>query len=351
MTIKATTIGGAPSEEERKVSPTRLGGSGAGDALPPSPTQPVPAPQSIARPTTFRPTSMPGAAPATPSVVPSTLPTTPTVLPPTAATAPVRSEPVRASVLPGTQRKPLDVSVDDLALRFPGTERELLERARGLLAGVTPQTMSTPAWLSFGVPAQESLSHLVKERVSLMETSIAPSVSQHLARMQYLLREVLDAMDGGFFKKPAATVWASIVGEVRQLETLLSNAGPALGALLGAMGELVVKNKSVCETLHANSLAAEYLIDVVSPEAGHLLVSRATSLTASQTLALEQIQALSLDAIQVQELSTLVQDGVLLQLPAVHSQLAGLSTKPSDTQRYLATEKLNEIVNLMQRKL
>jgi hypothetical protein len=294
---------------------------------------------------------MPGAAPIAPVVAPLTQPTQPTALPLTPTTPPVRSEPVRASVLPGTQRKPLEVSVDELARRFPGTALELLERARGLLAGVTPQTMSTPAWLNFGVPAQESLSQLVKERVSLMETSVVPSVSQHLARMQHLLREVLDAMEGGFFKKPAATVWSSVVGEVRQLETLLSNAGPALGALLGAMAELAVKNKNAGETLHANSLAAEYLIDVVSPEAGHLLVSRATSLTASQTLALEQIQALSLDAIQVQELSTLVQDGVLLQLPAVHSQLAGLSTKPSDTQRYLATEKLNEIVNLMQRKL
>lgn len=351
MTLKATIIGdGRPSGEDRKLSPTRLGGARSGDA---SSTHATPATQSPLRPTAFKPTEMPGMAPSAPAPAPVALAqsTAPTALPAGSPAAPVRAEPVRASALPGTQRKPLDVGLDNLARRFPGIDVALLERTRGLLAGVTPQSMSTPAWLNFGAHAQESLSGLVKERVALMESSVAHGVSQHLTRMQYLLREVLEAMDGGFFKKPAATVWSSVVDEVRQLEPLLSNARPALGLLLGALSDLVVKNKDASETLHANSLAAEYLIDVAGPEAGHLLVSRATSLATSQALALEQIQALTLDATQVQELMGLVQDGVLLQLPAVHSQLAGLSTKPSDTQRYLATEKLNEIVNLMQRKL
>lgn len=228
---------------------------------------------------------------------------------------------------------------------------DLLSDVRAVLAGVTPQTGNNVAWLSFGVQAQEELSGLVKERVALMEASATQGVSQHLTRMLQLLREVLDAMDGGFFKKPAATVWANVVGEIQQLETLLSNAGPTLVAMLGAISGLVAKNRAAGENLHAHSLAADYLIDIVGPEVGHLLVSRATSLTTSQALALEQIQALTLDATNVEELTKLVQDGVLLQLPSVHSQLAGLSTKPSDTQRYLATEKLNEIVNLMQRKL
>jgi len=60
---------------------------------------------------------------------------------------------------------------------------------------------------------------------------------------------------------------------------------------------------------------------------------------------------LTLDKERVQEIMTLVQDGVLLQLPAVYSQLAGLSAKPSDTQRYLAVEKLTDIVQFIQRKV
>ena len=65
----------------------------------------------------------------------------------------------------------------------------------------------------------------------------------------------------------------------------------------------------------------------------------------------QQIQTLELDKTTVQELTVLVQDGVLLKLPAVYSQLADLSAKPSDTQRFMAAEKLSEIVHHIQRKL
>lgn len=260
-------------------------------------------------------------------------------------------DPVRASALPGTQRKPLDVSFDLLAVRFPGTDPRLLERVQAVLAGVSPQSMAPAAWLSFAVPAQEGMTRLIKERLALMDSSIARSVAQHLTRLQALLQDVLDAMDGGFLKKPAAKVWESVVGEVRQLDGLLSAAGPALVAMLGTMGELMGKNQAAGAELQANALAAEYLIDIVHPDAGQLLVSRLTSLTTSQALVLEQLQTLQLETTNVQELLTLVQDGVLLQLPAVYSQLAGLSTKPSDTQRFLAIEKLTELAQSIQRKL
>jgi hypothetical protein len=59
---------------------------------------------------------------------------------------------------------------------------------------------------------------------------------------------------------------------------------------------------------------------------------------------------LELDKTIVQELAVLVQDGVLLKLPAVYSQLADLSAKPSETQRCMAVEKLSEIVHHIKRK-
>jgi hypothetical protein len=350
MSIKATIIGAAAPETGSKLAPTRLGSQGSGGA---NPTQPAPPAQPAMRPTAFKPTSTPGepAREQAPAAQPTAL-AKPTAMPFRAPEPiPAPAEPVRASALPGTQRRPLAVTYDQLVLRFPGTDAAVLERTRAILAGVSPNSMSASSWLSFGEPAQRALSDLVKERMVLMEGVQTHSVSQHLARLTTLLREVLDAMDGGFFKKPATTVWAANVGEVRQLESLLSSVGPALATLLGDMTTVTSKNQEAGAALQAYSLAAEYLVDIVGADVGHLLVSRATSLTSSMALVLEQIQLLTLDITNVQELMTLVQNGVLLQLPAVYSQLAGLSTKPSDTQRYLATEKLNEIVNFMQRKL
>lgn len=351
MSIKATIIGAAPPETGGKLTPTRLGSPGAGGVAPIQR-------QTAIRPTAFQPTTMQCTArqPPPPAPAPASVPAKPTAMPfqptvPSPLPVAVVAEPVKASALPGTQRKPLDVSFDALAVRFPGTDPRVLERVQAVLTGVSPQSMSTTAWLSFAVPTQESIGALIKERLALMDASVARSVAQHLARLQSLLQDVLDAMDGGFLKKPAAKVWESVVGEVRQLEGLLSAAGPALVLMLGTMGELMGKNRDAGEVLQANALAAEYLIDILQADAGQLLLSRLTSLTTSQALVLEQLQTLTLETTNVQELLTLVQDGVLLQLPSVYSQLAGLSTKPSDTQRFLATEKLAELAQSIQRKL
>jgi hypothetical protein len=162
---------------------------------------------------------------------------------------------------------------------------------------------------------------------------------------------VLEAMDGGFFRKAASKVWESVEPEVRQLDALLHKAVPALSVFLGEMDSLKLEAQRVGASLFATSLAAEYLMDVVGPEVHQVLSARALSLTTSQALVREQQQMLELDKEQVQELATLVQDGVLVQLPSVYSQLAGLSAKTSDTQRYLAADKLNEIVQFIQRKI
>lgn len=341
MSIKPTIIGASPSPAGNKPS---AGVDNGGAAQAPT------AMTSTIRPTAFKPTVMPGSPAAREQAPPASS------MPSTASSriqhaGPSVRQPVQASVLPGVQRKPLDVPLGELLARFPLADVGLLERVQEILAGIMLHSMSATEALAFGKPEQESLSSLVKDRLSLMEAAASRSVAQHLARMQTLLRDVLEAMDGGFFRKSAATVWAVVSGEVQQLDGLLSNAEPALSRLQGSLAELSAKATGVAQTLHATSLAAEYLSGVVSAEVSSLLVNRATSLVTSQALALEQVQMLVLDTTKVQELTTLVQDGVLIQLPAVYSLLAGLSTKPSDTQRYLATEKLNEIVTIMQRKL
>lgn len=347
MSVKPTIIGATAPETGSKLAPTILGGSGAGGVTPAPPT-PV---QPTMRPTAFKPTAMPSVTPAPAPAVQPPVAAKPTALPFSAPKpAPAQAEPVRASALPGTQRKPLEVAYAQLAVRFPGAAPSVLDRARAILAGVSPHGVSASAWLSFGVTAQEAVSDLVKQRVTAMEASPVRDVSKHLARLMLLLSEVLDAMDGGFFKKPAAAVWSSVSAEVRQLEALLSDSGPALSRMLGALSDMAPKAQDAGEQVQASALAAEYLVDIVGADASHLLVSRATALTGSQALVLEQLQMLALDTSTVQELINLVQNGVLLQLPAVYSQLARLSPKPSDTERYLATEKLNEIVNFMKRK-
>lgn len=316
------------------------------------------APQTEGSPLTLspglRPTSLP-AAPAEPAPCASGdigEPLTPRRLDPTTLPAePPRSAPaLQASALPGVVRPPVSVDWDALRQRFPGLPVNVLALTQSLLAGVSVEGQSAAAWLAFGVPAQETVSRLVKERLALMEASPARSATQHLSRLQTLLGEVLDALEGGFLRKPAHKVWAALSVEIRQLEGLLEPAGASLQRTSAQLEDLKARNQESALTLQAHALALDWLSDRIPAQAGAVLLSRQTALHTAQALALEQVQTLGLDQQALQELSTLVQDGVLLQLPAVYSQLAGLSAKPSETQRFMAREPLAELISLIQRR-
>lgn len=337
MPIKVTVIGGAPSQEP--LRPTRLGeAAGATSAAPEA--APLIRPTAFQAPCEAQP--LPAATPpakSAPSAIPAGTPQPKAVEPPH----------LQVSVLPGTPRKTVVVTPEMLSERFPGIDALRKSRVQAVLAGVSPAGMNTSAWLSFGIQAQEEAAALVKERLHLMESAESRSIAQHLSRLQRLLGEVLEAVEGGFLRKSPRKAWDDVSGEVRLLEGQLSQAYSKLSTLVASLDGLVERNHEVGTTLSVQALAAEYLIDRVTPEAGALLVSRHASLSTSQALTLEQVQTLELEKTTVQELAALVQDGVLLKLPAVYSQLAGLSAKPSDTERFMTVEKLSEIVHRIQR--
>lgn len=335
MVFRATFIPTPPPPPARaKVSATRL----AAQAEDPPPAQapglrPTALPATgaeLPRPRTLGPTAIPSEVPQ--PVVPAPGPT------------------LQASALPGIVRKPVSVDLDALAQRFPGLSATVLSLTQSLLAGVSVEGQTSAAWLAFGVPAQEVVSQLVKERLALMEASPARSATQHLTRLQRLLGEVLEALEGGFLRKPAHKVWTELSVEIRQLERLLEPAGPSLRRTSAQLEDLKARNQDAALTLQAHALALDWLSDRLPVQAGAVLLSRLAALRTAQALALEQVQTLALDQAVLQELSTLVQDGVLLQLPAVYSQLAGLSAKPSETQRFMAQEPLAELVSLIQRR-
>lgn len=315
MSIKVTVIGGAGGPE------------------------PAPAPGTV------KPTVLPG------SVLPGSTRTV-TAMPSAPATPVVAAPPVfAASALPGVQRKPVEVPLTELARRFPHAEAAALQRTQGVLAGLHVQSLDASGWLRFGMPEQEELAALIRQRLQLAQEATTRSVPQHLRRLHELLSDVLEALDGGFFRKPAAAVWAGHEAEVAQLEALLGASRAALSDQLQALGLLRQPVLACGQRLEASALAAEYLLDHLGADAGGLLLARLTSLTGSQAMLQEHRLHLAQDASRLQELMTWVQDGVLLKLPAVHAQLAGLASRPSETQRFLAAEKLHDILQTLKRAL
>lgn len=275
-----------------------------------------------------------------PTVLPTAIPAVP------ASVAP----PVVASALPGTVRKPVLVSTDVLMARFPSAEPDQLDKVKAVLAGSTPETWDTPAWLNFGVEAQESVTEVVKARLAILDGDVLRGVPQHLGRLQSVLADVLDSLRGGLLKRSARQTWLKLESEVTHLEQLLSDGCETLFGVLNELVSLATRSLESQAAVTTHFLAAEYLAEGLAPEKESLLLARRMALATSQALLQEHMLALRQDAARVQELITLVQDGVLLKLPAAYSQLASLPERPSDTQRYLAVDKLNDLMQFFERK-
>ncbi|MFJ1257402.1 hypothetical protein [Cupriavidus sp. CuC1] len=350
MTYKVTVIGG--DAVSAPASPAVDGGLQTRPqvtVIQPTALPGVAASAKVPLPTVIRPTALPSngqSAPVTAASSPA----------PTAVSAvaveriPEAAAPVHPSAMAGSVRRVVSVTLEELARRFPAAKPECIAQARAVLAGVAADSMGSADWLTFGVAAQENVNAVVKDRLQLLEATAPRQVAALMTRLHRLLAEILDAMAGGFLKKSANAVWMRNEAEIRQLESRLSTDGKAVMALLSSFAELEARYVAAQDELEAVFLAGEYLLEGLRTDEALLLQSRLMALTTSQTMAQENILSLRQDETRLKELVLLVQDGVLVKLPAMYGQLAGLTDKPNETQRYLVLEKLSDLTQFIERK-
>lgn len=320
-----------------KSSPEPAPAEAAGPARAPTPT--------VIAPTRIAPTAI-GSPVSGPRFAPTAIPASPAAAP---VISPASRAPIAPSILPGTHVALAQIALADLVSRFPGESEEVLQRARGLLAGISFANEGASFWLGFGVRPQEDLAGEIKERLALLDSPTVRSVSQHMARLQALLKDVVEAMEGGFLRKPAHKVWADSQAEVQQLEGLLRSGAGAIGTLIDKLGRLIASSKEVGVHLAVNACVLDFSMDKVPDALGSVVLGRLTAISSSQAMRLEHLAHTELQIQQLQELVSLVQNGILVKLPSLYSSLAALPAKPTETQRFLTVEKINELSQLLTR--
>lgn len=346
--FEPTRIGQAPGEGIKptmSIQPTVIKSSPAPAPAEPAAPARAPAPTVIA-PTRVAPTAI-GSPVSGPRFAPTAIPASPAAPAPVVPPAP--RAPIAPSILPGTHVALTQIALADLVSRFPGESEEVLQRARGLLAGISFASEGASFWLGFGVRPQEDLAGAIKERLALLDSPTVRSVSQHMARLQALLKDVVDAMEGGFLRKPAHKVWADCQAEVQQLEGLLRNGAGTIGTLIDKLGRLIASSTEIGVQLAVNARVLEFSMDKVPDALGSVVLGRLTAISSSQAMRLEHLAHTELQIQQLQELVSLVQNGILVKLPSLYSSLAALPAKPTETQRFLTVEKINELSQLLTR--
>jgi hypothetical protein len=241
----------------------------------------------------------------------------------------------------------VSVPIAELQARFPEESEATLTRVRDVLAGIAPDR-SAVNWISYGLDVQGQLKDVLNAQVQLFEAPARREAEALLTRLHRILAEVLDAFEGGFFRKAPRVLWQQYTPEVRQLESHLGTNVTDIGALLEKLAALAARRLEAREALRAHDLAGQYLLDGLGIEAAQLLQSRLTALLASQALAEENRLQLEQHVNGLKALVLHVQDGIFVQLAAVASQILALPDKANETERFLAREALSKLTQLFE---
>ncbi|WP_370682413.1 hypothetical protein [Comamonas sp. GB3 AK4-5] len=266
-----------------------------------------------------------------------------------------RAEPLQASALPGVRSLPFQASVPALQQLFPQACALSLQQAAHAVSSAPLPGSAVLAWVRYGEKAQQTLAELVRQRLELADGKPLRLVPALLRHLHGRMADVLEAFQGGVFRRSPARVWRETAPEVALLEAQLRQALPVLQSLHDQLGDLISRVRAAQQALQALDMACMFLMDKVGAHIQPTLAARAGAVLASLALAMEQLQMLTEDQSRLLELMQLVQDGVLLKLPAVLSQLArlnGAAHAPlNETQRLLLTEVVLEFSTFIENHL
>ncbi len=270
------------------------------------------------------------------------------------------------SVVPGTIRRGVEVSLPELAQRFPAATPEALQHTQQLLQSTIVDTLSTAQAARWGDEAQQRYGALVDASLHITQSTTLQTSLRHIARLHALLQDMAEEWLAPaktplrFWKRsagPAERLQAS-QGELAQLRQHLADALPALRTLQADLQGVCSELAPLAVRLEALSLAAHYLADALTdtdtdgagadPRA-YALLQRASALAQTVVhiqggLQLRQGSQHSLDG-----LIHRIQDTVLLALPAWMEQVA-LATQArqltgmNDTERYALAQQLQGLL-------
>ncbi len=262
-----------------------------------------------------------------------------------------RSNPVgrQPTAIPGVQRLPLSVDLEQLKTLVPGTRPVVITAAGELLRTVVIGNLDQRKAMLWGQDVQKSYSDIVSKVLALAQTPGLKRAQVHLARMIEIMSAidplaicdastVLDRFAKNVNKKidtPAEMAQVQV-----ELQQLIGHLDASLNELLTLKIELE-KSLSLLDVVALNvevcSLSALYLAQVLASQNADLSTlfsQRSTSLT--QTLA--QIrQDATVRQIQIDQpvrLISAIQSVILVSLPGLLSALAALhsSSKVTPTQ-------------------
>jgi hypothetical protein len=312
------------------------------------------------RATVIAPGAVPAAAQDGSRPVPTTVAPPPVVVQQRASPDAHKAPP---SVVPGTIRRGIEVSLAELTQCFPAATPEALQQAQRLLQATIVDTLGATQAARWGDEAQQRYGALVDASLQITQSATLQTSLRHVARLHALLQDIADEWLAPakspllFWKSSAAPaeLLKARQGELAQLRQHLAEALPALRSLQAELQGIGGELAPLAVRLEGLSLAAHYLADTLDSAAdprAHALAQRASALAQTVLHIHSGLQVRQGSQHSLDGLIHRIQDTVLLALPAWLEKVA-LATQArqltgmNDTERYALAQQLQGLLALL----
>lgn len=276
---------------------------------------------------------------------------------PSSSIAPASLRPIaRPTAIQGAEPERVMVEMEDLRRLAPQARPAVLKRALALVRGFVVNGASERQAVLWGHETQQEYGLLVSQGLELARADALQRVAIHVNRMTTILGSIdLEAACGagpapGVFSRLVRSTYARIDtpeeleaarGELDQIVQLLGETLPDLLSLKQSIEQHWQRIEVVGDETEAAALAAEFLamrLQEKRPTLSRRYLDRSISLT--QTTA--QIrEAASLRDAQIEQparLVAVIQDVVLVRLPAWLGSVAALEASAAGHRRVTSTE-------------
>ena len=272
------------------------------------------------------------------------------------------------TVIPGVERRRIEVTRSDLRKLSPQATEDVLVRALHLLEAVVVEKLTDRKAILWGHDLQQGYSGLVSETLSLSQDDVLTKVAGYLNRMM----DILSAIDlhaicnieaagviTQYFRRGSAKIDTPEEFESAraELEHLLSLMSAGLDQLLARKEKLESHSSRIDEfgeEVEASALAAQFLSTYLqSTQAG--LSQRFTERSMSLTATLAQIRgSSSIRGVQIEQplgLISAIQNVALVMLPGWIGSVAALTVlgrgkrKPTPTEARELVYQLGAILD------
>lgn len=265
----------------------------------------------------------------------------------------------RPRPIPGRIRRAVGVEPDALAQRFPTADAPTLAAAVAALGTVVVESFDWIQAQRFGMELQKQYAALVQRQLEIASADVLRAAPQHLSRLLGRLEACAAELEPAtdlvpqWLRRKRPGALEEHRGEIDRLATRLSASLSDLEWPIAQTIDVRDRLGALAVALVGAGLASEWLAEApglaCGDEVREALAERALSLAKTAALARQQQLHALATANDLDALRDRVHEGVLIALPSWLAQLAGRTAAFSETDRFIARDGLDKLIERLRR--